>query len=306
MNNQDDPFFSVILPVYNGARYLKECVDCVLAQSYPHWELMIVDDASTDATPEIIRGSVNRDSRVRALRNEKNIKSGPSTNRGIKECHGSWICRVDGDDRYRPIFLERLFQSIRQHGQSADCFFTSYVKIIDENGRSVMEITLPDSKKVKQMIWAENVICQSATCYPKALWKKVGGYPSVQSEPDDRALWKRFVKAHAELIMIPEILVDYRIHFTNITFSVDSGKDSSEISGIEAVIKNKEWKIPIFLRQRMLKEARLEMKGLFKLQNRKTAKQRLYYLLTFLPSNLVYWIMWEIRPRILRVMKMAR
>ena len=106
------------------------------------------------------------------------------------------------------------------------------------------------------------------------------------------------MNARSKLIIIPEILVDYRIHYKNITFSVDSGKPGSEISNIEAIIKNKEWKIPIYLRQGMLKEARLEIQAIFELQKRSTAKQGLYYLLTFMPASVVRWLIWEIRPRL--------
>ncbi len=300
------PFFSVVLPVYNVEAYLAECIESVLTQTFTDWELVIIDDVSTDQTPKIIRSYMEKNNKIQMIQNDQNIKSGPSTNHGIEKSAGRWICRLDGDDKYHPEFLERFFWHIQPHQHRDDCFFTSRVRIIDSDGKNIIDVELPGAKKVERLVWMENVICQSATSYPRALWEKVGGYPMSQSEPDDRALWKKFLKAGAGLHVIPEVLVDYRIHFKNTTFSVDSGKAISDISGAEASIKNKEWKVPIFLRQGMLQEARKDIREIFALKKSKPTKFLIYYFLTFLPSGLVRFLMWEIRPRIIAFVRRSR
>src|SRR3989338_2532313 len=111
----DKPLFSVILPVYNGERYLRETLESVLRQTYSDWELIIVDDVSTDSTPAIIRETLAKDARIRSIRNEKNINCGPSANRGIEIAKGEWITRIDADDWYRPQYLEELRHLAMNH-----------------------------------------------------------------------------------------------------------------------------------------------------------------------------------------------
>ncbi len=300
------PFFSVVLPVYNAQTYLGECIESVLTQTFTDWELIIVDDASMDATPDILRRYAGRDPRIKVLRNEKNMERSFSANRAVRASAGEWIARIDGDDRYHPGFLGEVSSEIRKNGDS-HCFYTALVRIIDDAGKTVIgEVSLPGAKKVMQMILRENVICHSASCYPKALWEKVGGYAATQTEPDDLGLWKRFLREDVRLVIIRQALVDYRIHFSNTTLAFDLGKSSSEMSRNEMAVRNKEWKIPIFLRQGMLQDARRDLEEIFRLKSRKKAKDRLYYLLTFFPARLVRFIMWEIRPRIIGLVRRPR
>src|SRR3989338_1917877 len=125
------PFFSVILPVYNGERYLREAIGSVLSQTYRDWELILVDDASTDNTPKIISELLARDPRIRSIRNPKNINCGPSNNEGIKIARGEWIARIDSDDRYYPGYLQAVFERCRE--KTKECFFlSSWISLVDE------------------------------------------------------------------------------------------------------------------------------------------------------------------------------
>lgn len=107
---------SVIVPVYNAGALLEPCIESVLAQSFTDWELLLVDDASTDSSAAVCRRYAASDSRIRALAMPRN--SGPSAarNLGIDCAKGSYIAFLDSDDRFAPSFLERLKQIILTTG----------------------------------------------------------------------------------------------------------------------------------------------------------------------------------------------
>ena len=98
------PKVSVILPVYNVAPYLGRCIESLQAQTLADLEFIFVDDCSTDGSMESVEAWAEKDSRVRILRNEKNIGPGPSRNRGIEEARGEHLSFVDPDDYIAPDF----------------------------------------------------------------------------------------------------------------------------------------------------------------------------------------------------------
>ena len=100
------PLVSVIVPAYNTAGYLGRALDSALAQTVPDLEVVVVDDASTDSTSEVAGRASERDPRVRALRNERNVGPAASRNRAIDEARGEWIALLDADDAWYPRRLE--------------------------------------------------------------------------------------------------------------------------------------------------------------------------------------------------------
>ena len=93
-----NPAVSVILPVHNAERYLRECIDSVLAQTLREIEVLCVDDASTDGSPAILAEYAKRDSRVKVLTNSVNLKADASRNRAIEVARGDFIYFIDSDD----------------------------------------------------------------------------------------------------------------------------------------------------------------------------------------------------------------
>ena len=122
---------SIITPVYNVEDYIHVCLNSVLKQTYQDFEIICVDDASTDSTVEILEYFVQKDSRIKILKNESNKGPGFSRNKALKEAKGKYILFLDGDDwlslnaleilvekiekvhRIRKIFLRRSFQNFR-------------------------------------------------------------------------------------------------------------------------------------------------------------------------------------------------
>ena len=118
---------SIIMPSYNTGKFIAESIDCVLAQTYENWELIIVDDCSTDDTDAIVAGYT--DARIRYLKNEKNSGAAVSRNRALREAKGRWIAFLDSDDLWSPEKLEKqiAFMEENKYGFS----YTNY-SLIDE------------------------------------------------------------------------------------------------------------------------------------------------------------------------------
>lgn len=111
MKPADGPFFSVIIPTYNRAALLPRAVASVQAQSYPHWELIIVDDGSTDHTRTLAEAYARQDGRVRYVWQE-NKQLNAARNRGVDLARGQYVCFLDDDDEFLPIHLEQMAKEV--------------------------------------------------------------------------------------------------------------------------------------------------------------------------------------------------
>ncbi len=116
---QDKPLFSVIMPVYDGAAYLKEAVESVLHQTFDSWELIIVDDGSEDNSYEIADTFRKEDRRIHLLQHENGSNKGVSASRnlGIQQAKGEWIALLDADDRWFTDKLQKQAKIIEKNGQ---------------------------------------------------------------------------------------------------------------------------------------------------------------------------------------------
>lgn len=123
---------SVVIPVYNAQAHLEQCLDSVLSQGMEAFEVICVDDGSTDASPELLRGYTRRDGRVRVLC-QQNQYAGAARNRGIQAAQGAYIAFLDADDFYLPGALERLYQLAERH--QADVVKGSFLILDMSDGR---------------------------------------------------------------------------------------------------------------------------------------------------------------------------
>ncbi len=122
---------SIIMPSYNTAHFIKETVESVLAQSYTNWELLIVDDCSTDNTDDIMAQFLG-DSRIKYIKNEKNSGAAVSRNRALREAKGKWIAFLDSDDLWEPDKLKNQIAFMKNNGYHFS--YTNYIEI-DENSK---------------------------------------------------------------------------------------------------------------------------------------------------------------------------
>lgn len=159
--------YSIIVPIYNGEQWLKRCVDSVLRQEIPDWELLLIDDGSTDNSLSIAKQYAATDSRIHALHQE-NSGQFFARETGIRHAAGEWLLFLDCDDFWEPSLLKCLDDCMKQH--SSDCIFFAANKI-DEQGNLLRKVGQWSS--AEQWILKEELCRQLLTCHEfNALWTK--------------------------------------------------------------------------------------------------------------------------------------
>lgn len=137
-----EPLFSIIMPVFDSEPYLAAAVDSIRDQTCSDWELILIDDASTDGSSSIIEALARRDRRIRSLRNEENIGAAASRNRGMEVAQGRYVWFADSDDTFSEDLLERLRIEIEAHAPQIILFGT-LEQYYDADGTLLYEQAAP-------------------------------------------------------------------------------------------------------------------------------------------------------------------
>lgn len=197
---------SVILPVYNGERYLKESIESVLNQSYGNWELLILDDCSSDQTSEIAQEYEKHDHRIHYYRNERNLRLPQNLNKGFSLAQGNFLTWTSDDNRYRPTALEKMYTVLCENRQVQ--FVYASCRIIDGNGKEIEYIMVDNGGP--QRIVGEDAV-GACFMYTRQVYEQIGEYDPGFTLVEDFDYWQR-VFAKFQTIGIREILYDYRWH----------------------------------------------------------------------------------------------
>jgi glycosyltransferase involved in cell wall biosynthesis len=207
------PVASLVMGVHDGAAYLREAVDSVLAQTMAEVELVVVDDASRDATPEIL--AAYDDPRLVVLRNAENLGLTRSLNRGLAAARGRYVGRHDADDRSVPERLERQVAFLEAHPGVGLC--GTWARLIDRDGR-VTGTGHPPSEPdaLAAALLVENKLYHGSFLGRRALWDALGGYREAFRYSQDYDLLLRALDAH-RVANVPEELYEMRFHDTTIT-----------------------------------------------------------------------------------------
>lgn len=203
---------SVIMPVYNGERYTKETIESVIAQTFPDFEFIIIDDGSTDNTLGIVN-SFN-DNRIKILKqNHGGIVK--ALNLGIKESQGEYIVRIDADDMCVQNRFKKLVEYMDQNKSVVVC--GSWAEMINENGEVIGELKYPpiNNDNIRKYILLHNPFIHPSVIFRKDILNKVGGYKNFKHN-EDYELWTRMLRL-GEGYNIPENLIKYRVHKKQIT-----------------------------------------------------------------------------------------
>lgn len=131
---------SIIMPSYNTSRFIEETIKSVLSQTYSNWELLIVDDCSSDDTDNVVQPFLS-DERIRYLKNEKNSGAAVSRNRALREAKGKWIAFLDSDDLWMPEKLEKQIKFMKKNGYHFS--YTNYAEISADGKRNGITVTGP-------------------------------------------------------------------------------------------------------------------------------------------------------------------
>lgn len=195
---------SIIMPSYNCGKYIAESIECVQAQTYSNWELIVVDDCSTDSTIEIVRDMQKSDSRIRLFQNERNSDAAVSRNYALREAKGRWIAFLDSDDLWEPTKLEKQIKFMEENDYSFS--YTMYQEIDDLSNPTGLLVSGPKHiTKVKMF----------AFCWPGCLTvmydaSKIG---LIQIDDikknNDYAMWLK-VCQKADCYLLEDSLAKYR------------------------------------------------------------------------------------------------
>lgn len=201
------PRVSILMPVYNGARFLAEAAAGVTGQTMRDFELLIIDDGSTDDSAALAAGF--SDSRIRALRNEGNIGLVGTLNRGLSEARGEWIARCDADDLWLPGKLAAQFALVNRDPRLA--LVGTSATLIDEHGNFRGHFRTPSGHDA--LCWDlcfRNPFVHSSVLFRRGTALEEGGYHDIPAA-EDYDLWSR-IAARSLVDSVPDRLVQYRLH----------------------------------------------------------------------------------------------
>ena len=213
----NSPTVSVVMSLFNAQRYLREAVDSILAQTHRDFEFVIIDDGSTDSTPQILLSYT--DPRINVIRQE-NSGLAVALNRGIAASRGQYIARMDGDDRTDPRRLAKQLAFLEQH--PAIGIVGTWADIIDADGNVLMrKKELVEPSAIRRTIATYNCFNHGTVMFRRDIFEKAGRYSTTfpESVPvEDYALWLRMLR-HCEGANIPEYLYSWRQHSTSTSSS---------------------------------------------------------------------------------------
>ena len=217
------PRVSVVVPTYNQEAYISQAIDSVLNQTYQDFEIVVVNDASGDRTVEKIQEK--NDPRIRLFSFEQNRGESAATNYGIQQARGELIAILHSDDLFVRNKLEKQVAFLDENSQYHAVL--SYPRLIDSRG----EILPPSNTFLDQVFlqpnrtrfqwlntffWKDNCLCQTSSLIRKNCYQQIGFYDPRLRQIPDFDFWVRFCLKY-ELYILPEPLVQYRVHRSNIS-----------------------------------------------------------------------------------------
>lgn len=199
---------SIIVPVYNIEKYIKETIACVRCQTYENWELLLVEDCSSDGTVKVIEEYLEqvKDDRIRLMKQKTNVGAARTRNRGLMEAAGRYIAYLDADDLWLPEKLERQLAFMEE--KQAAFSFTAY-EFADEEGRGMGRVVkVPPTLTYKEALKNTTIFTTTVIFDTEKISKDLLEMPVIKSE--DTALWWKVLRNGYVAYGLNENLVKYR------------------------------------------------------------------------------------------------
>lgn len=204
---------SWVLPVYNAEKFLSKTIESVISQTFSNWELIVIDDGSTDNSLNIIKSF--DDDRIKIISRENKGLS-ETLNEGVSLSQGNYIARIDADDINEP---NRLFEQVSFLDSHLDyVLVASNVSFIDENDKIFNYSTLPSChNKIKEKLNIDNCIFHPSVLMRRDALLNVGGYDNkVGCYWEDYQLWLKLIN-EGRFYILPRFLLKYRVHDKSIS-----------------------------------------------------------------------------------------
>lgn len=210
------PKISIILITYNRSRFISEAIESVLAQSFSDWELLIIDDASTDDTRKIIENLIETEKRIKYFFNKTNIGISKSRNMGLSLAQGKYIAIIDSDDIWDDSNkLKSQYNFLENNRDYA--LLGGGVIVINQNGQEIKKYYNPESdEKIRKKMLIKNPFAHSSVMYLKKAAVDLGGYDPKLKTLEDYDLYLKIGAKH-KLYNLKKYFSKYRVHSGNIS-----------------------------------------------------------------------------------------
>lgn len=201
---------SIILPTYNGEKYIRESIESIISQTYTNWELIVVDDCSKDSTNHIVAEYSSRDKRIKLYKNEKNLKLPGSLNTGFAKATGDYLTWTSDDNLYKANAIEKMVETLQQDRNCGLVF--SRMECIDAEG-AIKGLSYAPSD-VRELFY-RNIIGASFM-YTREVYNKIGQYDTEKFLVEDHDYWLRIARSYS-IKYLPDVLYQYRQHQGSLT-----------------------------------------------------------------------------------------
>ena len=233
-----ETFFSIIIPTYNRENIIKSTVHSVINQTFKKWELLIIDDGSTDNTKEVVKNI--DDPRIKYIYQD-NAERSAARNNGIKNSNGKWICFLDSDDAYKKSHLQTLFECIEfdsQNNQHFEFYFTSQeTHYHHDNSREIIETGF-DPKQANYFFASESIV-PGRVCISKNVLDKLNFDENIVIV-EDSDLWFR-ISCYHKTKFIDKVTFIYNVHDDN-SINVKNNAYLTRLKGLKRTFSKPEKK----------------------------------------------------------------
>jgi len=212
-DNTQNRKVSIVTPVYNGERFLAETIDSVLAQTYEDWEMLIINDGSSDRSVEIAQSYADKDLRIKVF-SQENAGSAAARNNGIRRAQGRYIALLDADDLWEPLFLQRQLHLMEE--KHCQLVYGAH-KRINDKGEEILQPFIPP----KQLHYKDLLKTCSITCltglYDTYPYGKIYLHEEFRSLRDDYIYWLTILRKTGVAYGNQGIVGSYRMLDSSLT-----------------------------------------------------------------------------------------
>ena len=208
-----DELVSIITALYNGERFVEQTIKSVLAQTYPHWEMIIINDGSTDRSEAIAQKYAQSDSRIKVF-SQPNKGSAAARNNGLRRAQGRYLALLDADDIWDARFLESQLAFMKQTGGQLVC--AAHRRIDENNNECLRPFYPPKEARYEDLLKTCSISCLTAL-YDSKEHGKFYLRENLSSLRDDYALWLEMIKKVGTVYGNQEVIASYRIVNSQLT-----------------------------------------------------------------------------------------
>lgn len=230
--------FSVVIPLYNKENYIRRAIDSILSQTVQNFEILVVDDCSTDDGVEIVRSYQDQDARIRLIRQETNRGVSAARNRGIAEAKFEWVAFLDADDEWKPDFLETI-AGLQEKYPGCGAYATAY----EYHYKDSNKVTFPSVRGLPQgwvgliedyfaLAVSGSPIWTGAVTASRQALNEIGGFPEGISRGEDTYTWVRLFLNHS----IAYAYVSKAIYHQGISNQLTQSSSGLDIGALKLVM----------------------------------------------------------------------